>query len=145
MYKSIVLSTLALIAGSAMAMTSLPDGSYNGKGFWKDQDGKTGTYTVQTQIKSNVITNTYDYNGQSKSFTMEAPLDQNGFFPVKMNGASVGDGYCMDVQCHYSVSADQLEETDTFYQGHLYRLGSKVVAGKKIVWEEALDSSGFAK
>jgi hypothetical protein len=133
---------MGLISGSAMAMTSLPDGSFSGKGEWKDDAGKSGTYTVQTQIKNNVITNAYVIGGQSISFTMEAALDKSGFFPVKVNGAKVGSGYCFDVQCHYSLSTDkgQLEETVTFYQGHMYRLGSKSSGAETVVWQEASDS-----
>lgn len=138
MLRSITLATLAALTSAAMA-APMTDGSYKGHGRWKSADGQSGAYDVATTVKDGVISNTYDFNGKSKSFTMEAKLDSKGFFPVLINGTIVGNGYCQSVQCHYRLDSG-MEETLTFDQGHLYRLGSKTENGKTITWEEALDS-----
>jgi hypothetical protein len=142
MYAKITLTILSLLSASAMAMTALPDGSYSGKGEWKDQAGAKGDYTLTVKVAKNTLTSVYNFTGGSKTFIMEAPLDQNGFFPVNSGGKQVGSGYCFSVQCHYTIAIDQLtlEESLTFYQDHLYRTGSKTDgSGKTIAWEEATD------
>jgi hypothetical protein len=147
MFTKIGLLTLSLAACSAMAMTNLPNGSFSGQGHWKDNTGASGDYSTAAVVANNGVSSTYTFNGQSKSFTMATPLDQNGFFPVTVAGTNVGSGYCWSVQCHYTISQDggTLEETLTFYQTHLYRTGSKTVNGKTIIWEEALDRSSQLK
>jgi hypothetical protein len=141
MFKSI--ATLILVLGStaAFAIDKMPEGQYDGVGRFKDQDGKTGSYNVSVVIKGDDIASTYNYGTTSKSFTVSAPIATDGTFPVVVNGTKIGGGYCFSTQCHYALAVGDfsLEETLTFYENHLYRLGSKVVEGKTTMWEESTE------
>lgn len=53
---------------------------------------------------------------------------------------SASRGYCYEVQCMYSAGEGQakVDETLTFVENMLYKIGSKLVPGiGKIAWVEA--------
>lgn len=139
-----ILTALLFIGSYAMAMTTLPEGSYQGQGRWADGKGQTGGYELEVTVRSDVVSSAYDFDGQAKTFAFEAKLDANGQFDVLVGGQKMGSGYCKSVQCHYSISFGEtdMEETLTFYQDHLYRLGSKRENGKAITWEESMSKKG---
>ncbi len=88
----------------------------------------------RTQIK---------FQGGEEVFEFQiTPRGLQGHFEIFVNNHRVGEGYCMSVQCHYKVQmgSTTVEETWTFYEGRLYKLGSKQIEGKKIAWEESLET-----
>ena len=131
-----------LVSTSVFAIAQFPEGNSVGGGSWKDGAGKSGEYKVEMQIKGNTIRSVYQWEKKEEVFTFHADFKPNGFFAVKMGKDVVGEGYCGDVQCHYNVAVGpfRLEETLTFREGNIYRLGSKVVDGHQIVWQEALET-----
>ncbi len=136
-----VIAIIALLVGTqAFGMTNVPNGEYEGEGRWRDDQGQAGSYVVETSISSGMVSSTYEFNGQTEVFEFEAKPDSNGFFDVHAYGNEVGKGYCMSVQCHYELMFGNttVEETLTFWQSNLYRVGSKVVDGKHVIWEESL-------
>lgn len=140
MLKKSILSLFTLISVSALALDKLPDGHYKGLGQYKDSTGKSGGYYVDVDIKDGKISNTYNFGGNKDiKFTMTAVLAADGTFPVVVGGATIGEGYCATAQCHYDIAFGKftMEETMTFYEDHLYRLGSKFDNGVTIRWEES--------
>ncbi|MGE0528171.1 MAG: hypothetical protein AB7G93_05845 [Bdellovibrionales bacterium] len=137
--KSILVALLS-IGSSALAMTNMPGGVYQGQGRWNDNQGRVGSYNVTTTVTGGTVSSTYTFNDQTESFTFEAKEAAAGRFDVLVGGEKIGEGYCMSVQCHYvtELAGTNLEETLTFYEGHLYRIGSKRVEGKIVTWEEAM-------
>ena len=139
--KNVIVGMGMLLCASGIALDQFPEGSFKGHGRWKSADGESGTYTLNTEIKGDLMSSKYQYDGKEEEWTFTAKFDKNSFFPVMVDGGEVGRGYCYSVQCHYEVRIGEmhLEETLTFDQGKLYRLGSKVTAGHRIAWEEALE------
>lgn len=136
--KTLIL-TIVFATGSAFAMPNIPDGNYEGKASWKDSQANKGTYAIKIEVKDRSIKSHYDYGEHSKVYEITTSADANGFFSVLSSGKKVGSGYCMNVQCHYTaVFGDvEMQETLTFWQGNLYRVGSKKINGSTIAWEEA--------
>lgn len=135
-----VVGMMAQVA-TAGVMTRLPDGSYQGKGDWYGASGHSGAYMVVTKIESNELTTSYQFDNQKETLTFHVVFDSSGTFVIEMKSAVVGKGYCMSTQCHYSIQSPNvdMEETITFFQGHLYKLGSKTVNGEEVHWEEAMN------
>ncbi len=148
---ALLLSTTTTIPTLA-ANGPMPQGSYEGKGrFLSDHQGALdqGEYLVDTQIKDYIYTATYRFNGESKTLSFSMKPDTIASFDIySTNGSTperIGQGYCLSVQCHYSLKIDQtkIEETLTFYEGHLYKVGSKVLGKTRVIWEES--SAGLLK
>lgn len=139
-----IIASLLLLSSTAMAMTIVPDGRYQGEGRWQNKNGQTGSYEVSVQVTGDLLASSYIFGGQTKQFDFEAKSTSAGRFEVLVGGVKVGEGYCMSAQCHYTAAFDgkNFEETMTFYQDHVYRLGSKTENGDLITWEEALDKKG---
>ncbi len=135
---------VSLFIGSAPATSAtqptIPDGQYEGKAKWKDSAGRTGTYTVSTLVQAGVVMTTYSYGKGKVIYAFRSDEVANGFVDVHVNGKKVGEGYCMSVQCNYNAEINGviLDESLTFWQGNLYRVGSKKVQGLTIAWEEAM-------
>lgn len=138
--KAAVLTTL--VTQSAFALNAIPEGTHRGVGGWKGQDGKVGDYTVEMSVKDNVVASVYRYGEKEESFTFKAEFKPGGFFKVRMKDHVVGEGYCGDYQCHYNVVVGpfQMEETLTFWEGKVYRLGAKGENGRQVQWQEALEA-----
>ncbi|MBI2519400.1 MAG: hypothetical protein HYV97_03245 [Bdellovibrio sp.] len=130
-----------LLSGNVIAMTQLPAGNYQGDGLAVHQGGKNEQYLVESKVTGQAIESTYRVGSETMKYAFQARFDKHGFFEVLMEGTKVGTGYCMSVWCHYSIKIGDfsLEETLTFYQGHLYRLGQKNNNGKLVSWEEDLE------
>jgi hypothetical protein len=132
---------LAAGTGSGSAKTALPSGHFLGNGLWKSAtDG--GSYQAETLINGSTVTSKYTLSdGTKREFTFDMVDAQNGIFKVKIFGAEVGRGYCLDKAqvCHYELKAGNvdLEETITIMDGKLYRFGSKDQGSGRIVWQEA--------
>lgn len=144
MKKFMTLALLTATALPALAMESLPDGRFSGRGAYRTENGESGHYKVETAIAANTMKSTYTFtvNGQDQTKVVEfkAAFDKNGYFDLLMADHVIGEGYCLDVQCHYSLNVGplRLEETLTFWQGHLYRLGSKSDKTGRKSWQEDL-------
>jgi hypothetical protein len=134
------LLTALLFASTAVALPTVPEGEYTGKAQWKDNNGKNGNYSVTVNVVGDEIQAKYNYVTGTASYNMKTSTGLNGFYDVLANNQKVGEGYCMTVQCHYNANFNGtvIEESITFWQGSLYRVGSKKVNGVTIVWEEAL-------
>ncbi len=135
-----MITALILVGSSAMGMTAIQDGVYQGQGRWKDIQGETGEYAITVTVKSGSIKSLYIFGGQTKQYEFEVKAVANGHFDVWVGDNKVGMGYCMSVQCHYASSFGEieLEETWTFYQDNFYRIGSKRVDNKVVTWEESM-------
>lgn len=142
--KKLIAIALILVGSTAWGMTNMPDGVYQGQGRWQDSQGQTGSYDINTSVQSNVVSSTYTFGGNTEKYEFEAKVGSNGRFDVFVGGYKVGEGYCMSVQCHYELSFGDtvIEETLTFYQDNLYRIGSKQVNGKNVTWEESMKKQG---
>lgn len=140
MFKSLVLSMLLGASASALAFPTIPEGTYTGKGRFKDTAGHTGSYTVETSVANGVVSQVYRYASGGARFVLTTNLTGHGFFAVMENGQKVGEGYCQTVVCHYSalMGGANLEESLTYWQGNLYRVGSKKIGNLTITWEESL-------
>lgn len=134
-----LLLTIIFASGTAFAMPNVPEGTYEGKASWKDSRGNKGLYDINIVVEDGQFKATYDYGKSTKRYEFKTKSDADGFFKVESGGQEIGSGYCMNVQCHYTASFGgvELEETLTFWQGNLYRVGSKEVAGLTVAWEEA--------
>lgn len=141
--KSLI-TALLFVSSAAMGMTNMPDGVYQGQGRWSDNKGNTGGYDISASVKSNVVASTYNYGSETKQYDFEVKPAANGHFDVLVSGHKVGEGYCMTVQCHYTVNFGntELEETLTFFQEKFYRIGSKKESGAVITWEESMAKQG---
>jgi len=136
MLKSILLT---LLMGHAMQAT-IPAGTYDGQARWKDSAGHTGTYKVSTFVQGGAVLTSYFYNNGKAIYAFRMDETSDGFFDVMSNGNKVGEGQCLSVQCHYTADLGgvQIEETLTYWQGHLYKQGSKKIGNVTIAWEEAM-------
>jgi hypothetical protein len=139
-----IIAALIFTGSGAMAMTIVPDGRYQGEGRWTDINGNSGQYEVSVQVSGQALANEYEFGGQSRQFNFEARPIAAGSFDVVVANTKVGEGYCMSAQCHYTATFDgkDFEETMTYYQDHVYRLGSKLENGVKVTWEEAMEKQG---
>ncbi len=138
MFKTIIASLL--IGTTAYALPTIPEGQYDGKANWKSDSGKNGQYTTSVTVKGDSIAADYTHPSSKATYSFETKPTNNGFFDVIVNSQKVGQGYCLTVQCHYTADFGnvKIEESLTFWQGHLYRVGSKNINGVIIAWEEAL-------
>lgn len=142
----IITSAILISAIPALASSSLKPGHYVGTGQWHSADGKAGQYQVETTIGNSPNTpsvqSTYDYDGQRQVWDFTMLFKSPGFFAIASGGGGEGNvngsGYCLDVQCHYEVPGSNLEETFSFVDGKLYKIGSKTQHGKTLVWQESL-------
>jgi hypothetical protein len=136
------LATATLIATAfvpvALGAAPLKDGAYAGGGEWRSAAGQSGSYSVTATVTGDTIASVYRYGDREERWSIALVPTGGGFVDVTSEGSKVGSGYCYDVQCHYTAFDGQLEETLTFYEGSLYKLGSKVVDGQRIMWQEAL-------
>lgn len=143
MFKVLILALTVVAGGSAAANTALPlipQGSYSGKANWRSVDGQSARYTVSATVKDGTITSIASHSNRQDTYAITTKATSNGFFDVYINGDKVGLGYCLSVQCNYSVKVGSmvLEESLTFWHGQLYRVGTKRGPGYQIAWEEAL-------
>jgi hypothetical protein len=138
MFKMLVITLF--IGSTAYALPTIPEGQYEGKANWKDDSGKKGQYTVSATVKGEDINAKYLYSTGKATYEIQTKSTTDGFFDVLMSNKKVGEGYCLSVQCHYTAQFGnvKIEESLTFWQGHLYRVGSKNINGTSIAWEEAL-------
>ena len=141
--KTMIFGLLTLLSLTAHA-DGLPDGVYSGNGFWRSEDGTTGTYSVEATISGTSVSETYILpDGSSKFWAFDLVATKPGFFKVEVSGQGMGSGYCIEnvALCHYSLESG-LEETLTAVDRHLYRVGSKLGPnGEKIFWQEALQKN----
>lgn len=138
--KKLILTALILAGSHSWSMTNMPEGVYQGQGQWRDNQGQSGHYDIRTTVQANVVSSIYLTGESSKNYEFKAKEGSNGQFDVYVNNYPVGQGYCMTVQCHYEISFGDavVEETLTFYQDHLYRIGSKQTGDKSVNWEESM-------
>lgn len=136
--KKTILLAMTLFSMTGWGMAQFPEQAYNGKGLWKDSSGKTGKYHVRMVATGTRLSGVYDYSGKRVNSSIEAKFNQHGGFDVSVSNKPVGHGYCLSVQCHYSLNFGEvvLEETVTFLPGRAYRIGSKLVGDTKVYWEE---------
>lgn len=134
-----VFLTVFLMTSAALALPNIPDGQYEGHAKWQDDTGNKGSYSISIFTQKDVLMTTYKYADKTAIYSFRIEETSNGFFNVFHNGTKVGSGYCMSVQCHYSADFGgvAIEESLTYWQNNLYRLGSKKVNGISIAWEEA--------
>lgn len=124
--------------GEPTRPAAIQEGEYRGQGQWKNQQGQDGKYLVTTTVEGAQIRSSYQYEGGQKFWEFEISGMNSGTFDIYSEGLKVGEGYCYDVQCHYSAFNGALEETLTFVRGSLYKLGSKDSREGKIIWQEEL-------
>ena len=138
MFKQMIVSLLFSATASALPLIS--DGHFEGRANWKDSTGRKGYYRVETAINGDTMTTRYRAPAGSYTYVLQTKNTHDGYFDVVSGGKKVGEGYCFNVQCHYSadINGVLLEETLTYWAGNLYRLGSKNIQGTAYNWEESL-------
>lgn len=133
---------IALTPLAALAESLFPqEGRYEGQAQWISSDGSKGEYGVAIEVAGNTLNSRYEIPGvENKQLSVTAQSDNKGFFELEMQGAEVGWGYCLQVQCHYVIGGGefQVEETLTFVGDSLFRIGSKGVGSNRIAWSESL-------
>lgn len=125
----------------AAAQAKFVPGKYEGQGWGTGPDGKTTQYKLRSKITKSGIDTIYLTGDEGKQWSFETKQDGTGRFEVLVAGTKLGHGYCGHVQCHYQVSGPDLfvEETLTFHEGKLYRIGSKGKGESHYYWEEVLE------
>ena len=134
---------MVLSATPALAQGALHAGKYSGTGDWSAEDGSSGHYRVTTSVMGAAISSistVYTFDGKTETWEFSILPTTNGFFKIVSGaeGQIVGEGYCYEVQCHYAAFDGKLEETLTFVDGKLYKVGSKAFGASRIKWQEAL-------
>ena len=140
-----VLSVLFLGA-SAFGHGFKLDGEYVGHGTWKSIDGSRGKFEMSATVtsdkdgvtsKESVVIHLPDGTEKKIEEEWTATNEKNGFFEVHVKGVKVGSGYCRIKQCHLQTEdkGDASEETNTFHNGHIYRIGSHTSKDKTIAWQ----------
>ena len=146
-FYGIVASIIIMTASPSIAQSALQPGEYSGGGDWASEDGTSGHYSVSTKVFApaadavSSVGSVYHYDNKEESWGFAILPGANGFFLVaagEAEGSIVGQGYCFEVQCHYTAFDGKLEETLTFVDGKLYKIGSKSFGKSKIKWQEAL-------
>lgn len=128
------------LASTSFAGDAITPGKYVGKGSWKDQQGNSGHYDVVTTVLPNKFASSYVWPEGGREFAFDLSVSDNGFYQLVISGRNVGSMYCGHVQCHLDFPQAQVEETITFYDGHLYKIGSKPDGkGGKLMWQEMLE------
>jgi hypothetical protein len=144
---SLLIVGLALNASTLLAQGTTAKapvaGTYAGQGEWVSQDGQKGHYLVTTTVMDGVMKSSYKWAEQGSEWTFTMLPFGDNFFKVASgaDGQIVGEGYCFDVQCHYTAFGGNLEETLSFVDGKLYKLGSKKEQSLNIKYQEALTLS----
>lgn len=140
--SSVLASVIAFVATVAQS-SPIPVGKrFMGQGQWRDSEGHNGVYKVETTFANDAITTNYTFEGGARSMSMKTAKISDGFYDLSLGLDRVGTMYCMEVQCHYTVSTGGLEETLTFYNQKLYKLGSKQGQnGVVITWQEQLEDA----
>jgi hypothetical protein len=136
-----VLMMLAALVSTPIVAGPINDGAYLGKGQWRDSTAESGEYVVSTRVKNGIFSSRYSFNGATENWEFTILPGQNSTFKVLVKGVEVGDGYCFQVQCHYQIYTGSLEETLTFEGDRLYKVGSKVLGGVRVFWQETLNKS----
>jgi hypothetical protein len=129
------------------------DGDWTGGGGWKANDGTKGRWEMTSNVKTDKDSMTV-----KESTTIHIPgaadkkMDsewtttnlKNGFFDVQVKGAKVGTGYCGVKQCHLSWTDTDgsNEETITFHNGKVYRLGSHTLKDRVVAWQGTMAKKG---
>ena len=127
-----------------MTIVGARNGSFSGKGDWQMGDGNSGSYTVETVLRGDTLTSSYEYEGATgedqKSHTMRMQFKDRTAFDVIGDTGVVGSGYCLDRQCFYRATLQGIviEETLRFEAGELHKFGSKSGPGFQVVWQEVL-------
>jgi hypothetical protein len=142
MRTSFYTAALVGLLSSGLAYADVPtSGNYEGKGQWRDSSGNSGEYTVETIISSEEIESRYGWASGSRNWGFSLQNQSVGFYAVTDNFGTEGKMYCYSVQCHYEFVSAHLttEETLSFVDGKLYKLGSKRMPnGTVVTWQEAL-------
>jgi hypothetical protein len=139
--KSLLIMSILFSSTLAFAM---PKGTFNGTGQWESSDGKNGTYTVTTTFDANRFHSSYNYDGKEVQYDFSVQITNKGSFSesfdVLFSNQKIGSGYCLSKQCHYQTSFAGLEETLTFHENFLYKMGSKDTGnGTTVMWQEKLE------
>ncbi|MEQ1876436.1 MAG: hypothetical protein ABL958_07305 [Bdellovibrionia bacterium] len=124
-------------------------GSYEGRGKFRTEDGESGTYSISVQFAERMIrgqkflamSSKSNGGGRTASWEIFFSEDRNGFFKVvDADLKQIGDGFCLEFQCHFSVSGflTHTQETLSFQGPVMYVLGMRSQAGKKSSWQEIL-------
>src|SRR5438309_1719961 len=109
--------TLALtVLSASVSHADIRPGTYVGHGQWKSEGGLTGEYQATAIASADEIKSEYTYKDKARNFTMKLVQKGQGFFDILSEGKRIGDGYCMTVVCHYTVTAPEvsIEESLTF-------------------------------
>jgi hypothetical protein len=132
------------------------DGDYTGGGWWKSADGTKGKYemksTIKTEkdgmtIKESVVVHMPDKTEKKMEDEITVKNGKNGFFEIQKKGVKIGSGYCGIKQCHHQGEEDgnTYEETVTFHEGKIYKLGSHVSKDMTIAYQGMLAKKKAAK
>lgn len=142
--RAFVFAVLAMgFSDLVMAASPIVPGQYAGRGSWRDAQGHSGTYEVSTNVTPLRFESSYQWDKkQNRVFNVSLSTDSEGFYELRSDEGLNGGMYCYDVQCHLSMSQGEVEETLTFWDGNLYKLGSKKLGdGRVIMWQEDLQLS----
>ncbi len=143
--KCMGLFVFALFSATSFAIAPFSDGSYEGKGYWKDVKGGKGTYTASITINGAEFTSKLVLDsGEVIEEAGEVKMEDTGFYTIvdKRTGLPTAKGYCGSVWCH-TVGKTQdgvFEETMAQKGDQIFRLGSsKMVKVGHFMWEDALN------
>lgn len=142
MRTSVLCAALLLTFHSAIALSGILPGNYAGRGEWRDDAGHSGFYAVETNVLASRLESTYQFSSGEERFNLKLTPDGEVFFKTLSDDGEQGLMYCLDVQCHMTSRQGLFEETLSFVDDHLYKIGSKKTNdGRTIVWQESLSRS----
>lgn len=100
---------------SVSAVASLPTGHFFGSGHWQNSECRNGTYSSYVDIAGDTVNIDFSWHGLASPAEVTFVSDGLDSFHVFYDGADVGEGYCMENQCSYSVDID-----GTHYREFIY-------------------------
>lgn len=124
-------------------MNSLPDGDWEGTGYWSDSLGGHGRYDVDLAFHGDHIHGDYFFYGAPVILDLDFLFGPDGWFQVGFLGQVVGKGFCLEDECMYDMTINdtRINEVLKFSDDCLHRIGYKELPDRVVRWEEKLDDT----
>jgi len=131
--------TSLFITTTASALPGVPDGTYTGKGSMRTEDSPATLYDATLTLSGTQMIAGYTYpNGRQVDYTADTVITTGDRFDIKVDGKSIGSGYCEDTMCHLDIPEHEAEETIIFHAGKLLRIGSMKHGNVTLTYSETL-------
>jgi hypothetical protein len=121
-------------------ITSLPDGRFEGSGFWTDAHNHSGSYETYYTIANNNLRIDTAWQGGSNTLNLSFIFSTTGALAISYNGSIVGTGQCNTVSCHFALTLGEASYQNTMFiiPGIFVDVGSKTTLGRTLRWQDLL-------